>query len=249
MMTETLSIRATPRVHQACCLALLVGAATITAGCQSAMRSDAMPDARLLTEQPIGPETLLAWPTYGIGKVQGFGGRAVIMTEAEDSKGVVMVSPQRYGPKVILRYDSLTLRPASVLVAILSASSASGEGGPALPEDYDGAIGPWVGPNPNYFFAFHNAPHNRRPFVNRVADGQAQLLAEADRYHMQTGQWHEIEVGRWDDRLWLEIDGARVLDVVDDQPLGAGHLALRIRGTGPEIASAMIRNVRVLTPQ
>ena len=191
---------------------------------------------------------LLEWPAYGQGTVQDFRGEAVIMTEAEESEGMVLVSPQRCGRRVVLRYKAFALTPGSVLVVILSASDGAETDRLTLPAGYDGAIGPWVGPKPNYFFAFHNAAHMRHPFVNRFGGGEGRMLAEADGPAMRVGRWHDVEVGRWDDRLWFKIDGRMVLRARDGRPLGDGHVALRIRGTGPHAASVMLREVRLLEP-
>ncbi|MEM7681491.1 MAG: hypothetical protein AAF288_06015 [Planctomycetota bacterium] len=195
--------------------------------------------------KPLSVDTLLAWPVYGRGSVEGYRNQAVILREQVGSAGLMLVSPKPYGQRVVLRYRVMTLQAGSVLVAILSTSGPEEAGTLSLPEGYDGGIGPWLGPNPNYFFAFHNAPHMRNPFVIRVGDGDTNLLEEADRAYMTVGRWHDVEVGRRDGRLWLSIDGQRVIDTTDTPPLGSGRIALRIRGTGPELASAMIRDVRI----
>lgn len=215
-------------------------------GCESVQVVDTEGKSYIGRETKLDVDELLTWPAYGIGTVEGFRNRAVIIREVAGSKGVMVVSPNSFSENLIIRYQAMTLTAGTVLVTIHSASGAEGADLPVLPENYDGAIRPWLGSNPGYFFAFHNAAHLRYPFVNRAGDGQFSLLHEADQYYMTLGRWHDVEVGRWDDQVWLSIDGQRVLDVTDDAPIPSGAIALRIRGTGPEQASVMIRDLMLI---
>lgn len=197
--------------------------------------------------QTISPYALMEWQAYGRGTVEAYREQAVVLREEPGSSGLMLVSPETYGVDVVLRYRLLTLQPGTVMVTILSVSGSSGEHALLLPAEYDGSIGPWMGPNPNYFFAYHNAAHMRHPFVMRVGtDGNA-LLEESERAHMSVGRWYDIEVGRHGGLVWLSINSERVLETEDSDPLGPGKVAFRIRGTGPEIASVMIRDVRIFS--
>ena len=214
-------------------------------GCDAASRADSGFVESQETLNVLDVDALLAWEVYGRGTVEAHRGQAVILREASGSSGLMLVSPGGYGTNVVVRYRVLTLQPGTVLVTILSASGPAGQQALSLPADYDGGIGPWLEVNPNYFVAFHNAAHMRYPFVMRVGGDGNTLLEESKRSHMIVGRWHDIEVGRRGGHVWLSIDGERVLDVNDTDPLGPGKLALRIRGTGPEIASAIIRDLEI----
>jgi hypothetical protein len=43
----------------------------------------------------------------------------------------------------------------------------------------------------------------------------------------------------------MSVDGKLLFEGVDENPLGGGHVALRIRGISEETASCLIRNVRI----
>lgn len=218
------------------------------AGCDAQRTLDRAVEEVASQAVHLSVEELLAWPAYGRGAVEGYRNQALILREEPGSVGVMIVSPDAYSESVVIRFRAFTLRPATVLVAILSASDVDGAEGLPLPATYDGSIRPWLGPIESYFLAFHNAAHLRYPFVNRVSADGAVILDEAGRSWMHSGRWYEVEAGRDGGEVWLSIDGERVLHAIDDQPLGPGRLAIRVRGTGPEVASAMIRDVRVLEP-
>ncbi len=93
--------------------------------------------------------------------------------------------------------------------------------------------------------AFHNAPHNRYPFVNRFPVSGNNPLTEAGQSYMQPGVYYHLDVGREHERIWLAIDGEKIIEAIDPEPLGEGHFSFRIRGTGNEIASCLIRNVKI----
>lgn len=188
-------------------------------------------------------EQLLAWDQWGKGFIGGFGISVLQMTEDPNSAGLMIVSPEPYDSDVVVSYKVMTLRPATVLVAMLSASNGDGSGKLVVPQDFDGNLGNWTKGATDYFFAFHNAPHSRKPFVNRRTPDGATLLDEADESYMSVGKWHEIEAGRSGNRVWLKIDGETVVDATDNNPIDNGHLAFRIRGSGTERASCFIKDV------
>lgn len=193
--------------------------------------------------KPIPVHELMNWHSAGQGTIGTFRDRALQMTEASESEGLMIVSPDSYGEQVVLRFSAMTLRPATVLVVMLSASDADGSGQLTIPDDFDGDLANWNSDASDYFFAFHNAPHFRYPFIIRRHGDSAELLEEASRSYMTVGRWHEIECGRDGNRLWLTIDGKTVLDVEDPGPLEGGSVALRIRGSGTERASAFFKDL------
>lgn len=193
----------------------------------------------------IPAEELIKWEAYGRGTVQVYRNQAIQMTEDPDSAGVMIVSPRAFGTRSSMRFRALTLTPGTVIVAIHSASGQGHKGAPYLPPEYEGDIAPWLS-QPCYFFAMHNAPHLRYPFVMRCSgDAPPQTLMETDQHYMTTGTWHDIEVIRTGDRLRLRIDRKTILDTRDADPHGPGHLAIRIRGTGTQQASCLITDLSI----
>ncbi len=58
----------------------------------------------------------------------------------------------------------MPMNPASVCVAILYASDMGDAESLTMPTGYDGSMGHWINEIDNYFFAFHNQAHYRKPF-------------------------------------------------------------------------------------
>lgn len=195
--------------------------------------------------EPISVNDLLAWDRRGNGYFGSFGRQVLQMTEGSNSGGMTLISPEPYGTDIKLTYDVMTLRPATVLVNMLSVSDGGNSGELNIPANYNGAMGDWPDGVVDYFFAFHNAPHSRYPFIVRNGRDGGDLLGEADRNYMVSGQWYQIEITRSGGSLTLAIDEETVLEVSDPDPLGEGHIAFRIRGSGTERASCFIKNVDI----
>ena len=73
----------------------------------------------------------------------------------------------------LVRYERMPLNPGSVAVLLFSASDVGEGESLTLPPDYDGGMGAWTTGTQNYFFAFHNATHDRTPFGVRFPTGLA----------------------------------------------------------------------------
>lgn len=187
------------------------------------------------------------WTFYGEGTrlLEGHG-QCLLKEKPESSKGVGLISPKSYSTEVVMRYKAMALTPATVLVAILSASKQGESTELTLPENYDGTINYWSGGCENYFFAFHNAAHNMPPFVRRFDDERI-MLDIAKKNVMHVGKYYTIEVGRKENIIWLKIDGKTILKYKDPKPYSGGHLGLRIRGTGGEYAACLIKDFEILT--
>ena len=187
------------------------------------------------------------WTFYGIGKgmLEGHG-QYLLKEDPNGSKGVGLISPETYSDHIIMRYQVMALTPATVLVAILSASDRGGGSELTIPDNYDGSIQLWSGGCDNYFFAFHNAAHNYPPFIRRFDDKRI-ILDMANKNVMHVGKYYAVEVGRKGERLWLKIDGKTILKTKDPNPYSAGHLGLRIRGTGSEYAACLIKDLEIMS--
>jgi len=200
--------------------------------------------ASVVSAEQIDTQTIAEeWTSYGMGVVR-YQNRMVFMKEAEETSGVGVMSPEAYGENVVLRYELMPMTPASVCVAVLSASDNGDGQSLTFAEDYDGGIGMWTRDTLNYFFAFHNQAHDSKPFVRRFQPEFVQF-AVADDNVMHTGKFYTVEVGRKGAMLWLEVDGVRLFEAEDPSPLGGGHIGFRIRGIKGMQAACLIRNVSV----
>lgn len=182
------------------------------------------------------------WAFYGNG-IRKVERGMLYMKESPGSLGVMLVSPDAYGENVTVKYEVMPMTAASVCVLVMSASDPGDATTLSLPDDYDGSMGHWINSVENYFFAFHNASHNRFPFAIRFPERT--LIDEYHESVMTTGKFHELEVGRRDGRIWLKIDGKIIVEGIDEDPLGSGFLAFRIRGLSEEPAACLIRKVRI----
>jgi len=126
---------------------------------------------------------------------------------------------------------------------MISASDKDTGGDIQVPADYDGSFGLWTQGNvQNYLFAFHNAAHERLPFI--VKDPGMEPLSEAEK-HVTGERWHDIEVGRNGANLSMKIDGALVAETKDPtaESLPGGRVCFRLRGTPDAQASAWFKDV------
>lgn len=189
----------------------------------------------------ITPETLhTEWAFHGMGS-HAAQNRMFYMEEAEGSAGVMLVSPQAYQGDLTLRYELMPMNAASVCVVILHASDKGEAGSLTLPENYDGGMGHWIREVDNYFFAFHNAAHDRTPFAVRFPGGSP--IGEFGANVIRSGEFHTIEIQRRGGTLSLSVNGKQLFQGTDPEPLDGGHLAFRIRGIPQLPAACLIRNV------
>ena len=198
-------------------------------------------------EVRVAPEELSEWSFYGEGFVAVDAQQQhTVLAEMPGSKGVMLVSPESYDGDLVVSYQIRPLTPESVLVAMLSASDRGADTTLHFPENYDGNMGYLTTDTDNYFVAFHNAAHNLPPFIRRYAEetvGHEQLvIAESN---SMTTEWHTVEVGKQEGRLWLKVDGAIVIEATDTAILEAGHLIFRMRGTSERIGVCLIKDLRI----
>jgi len=193
--------------------------------------------------EEVKASDMVNWEFHGTGKVTTWGSQ-LLLSETEGSKGVILISPSSYGKNVVVSYDVMTLTPASVLVLMLSSSNNESLG-LDIGADYDGNLGTLREEVAFYMIAYHNAPHNRFPFVNKYPKEGENLLQEAEKTFMHPGIYYHVEVGREGDRIVLSVDGQKVLDVVDPDSFPGGKIVFRARGTGHHSASCLMRNLKI----
>jgi hypothetical protein len=182
------------------------------------------------------------WSFHGIGS-RRTQGAMFYMREDIDSKGVMIVSPETFSRDMTVRYEIMPMSAASVCVVMLSASDTGDGKTLTIPADYDGAMGHWTQNVNNYFFAFHNAAHNRTPFAIRFPAKKE--IGQNSENVMRSGEFFTVEAGCRQGRQWLKINGRLMFEGEDDAPLGGGHLAFRLRGIAGEPASCLIRNLTI----
>ncbi|TKG96883.1 hypothetical protein EYV94_00170 [Puteibacter caeruleilacunae] len=198
-------------------------------------------------KEVVSPQDLAKWDFYGLGKAYTEVHNQFCITEADVSKGAMIVSPKRYGENIIVRYKAMTLTHAAVLVAMLSASDHGKSTGLTVPENHDGAMPFWRDEVDCYFFAFRNGPHNFTPFVRKYPKKDNTALGSAEENVMYAGKFHDIEVGRIGKKLWLKIDGSLMFDAVDEKPLTEGRIAFRTRGTAGFKAAFLMKDLEIYT--
>ena len=192
----------------------------------------------------VSPEELAnQWTFHGEGS-SAAQNRMFYMEETIGSKGVMIVSPKTYEGDVTIRYELMPMNPASVCVAILYASDMGDAESLTMPAGYDGSMGHWINEIDNYFFAFHNQAHDRKPFGIRFATGNQ--LGEGEANVMRSGEFHTIEIRRRGEMFSLFVNDERLFEGRDPDPLDSGHIAFRLRGISQHAASCLIRNLTIL---
>jgi hypothetical protein len=190
-------------------------------------------------------EEVAQWDLHGAGEVTAAGDE-VVLREGSESLGVVLLSPERFGDRVVLNYRIMPNQHEGVLLAMLAV--AARDGSPlAVPTDHRGAMPFWNGPaaeSANFMAAFHTGYHQPEAFMRRNPGG-VDLASTLD--PATTERWFEVEFGRDGARVWLRLDGVLLLDSIDpaNGAVGGGQVGFRLRGPGDGTFSARIRDVRV----
>ncbi len=195
-------------------------------------------------KEVVSAEDLASWDFRGMGKAFASGGGGFCLAENDSTLGAVMISPNPYKGDVIIRYKTLALTSATVLVFMHSATDV-GSDKLTIPADYNGNMGLWVNEKDNYFYAFKNAPHNFPPFLRKYPLPGGEPLALANENFMLPGVYYAIEIGRIGNKLWLSVDGQKIIETEDKSILPGGHLVFRIRGTAGFKAACLIKEVEI----
>lgn len=197
------------------------------------------------TVTKYSPKDLESWQSLGAGKGYVTHGQ-FMMEEIEESKGFMIFSPNKY-KDVILRYEVLTMNPATVLVALLNTSDVGKSTGLTLKENSD-SFGFWTKEAEDYMFGFRVMAHNSTPFLRKhpAPKGGNSRIGLAEKNVMHSGWRHTVECGKNGSRIWLKIDDEILIDVIDDKPLSAGQIAIRVRGTASDLGKSMIRNLEII---
>lgn len=198
------------------------------------------------TVTKYSPKDLKSWQSLGDGL--GYVTHSqFMMEEVEGSIGFMIFSPEKY-KDVVLRYEVMTMNPATVLVAVLNASDKGNSTDLTISNDNKGSFGFWTKEVEDYMFGFRVVAHNSTPFLRKhpVVDGGDGIIGLTEKDVMHSGWRHLVECGKKGTKVWLKIDGETIIDVTDDKPLEAGKIAIRVRGTGSDLGKSMIRNLEII---
>lgn len=225
--------------------AIILALVSILSSGMNAQNSGNGPDLNKFKKEVTTSGDLAEWDFWGMGKAFEFGGGSFCLTENDSTAGVLIVSPDSYSGDLVIRYKTLALTSATVLVVMHSISDLDSDKKLSIQEDYNGNMGLWVNDKDNYFYAFRNAPHNLPPFIRRYPQPgeEAQVLATEN--FMVPGLYYSIELGRIGNRLWLSVDGKKIVETVDESILPGGHVAFRIRGTAGFKAACLIKELEI----
>lgn len=197
-------------------------------------------------EQKISADDLVKWKLLGQGKAFNIFNGQTCLSEAEESQGLMLISPDSYGD-IMLRYKILALTPATVLVTILSASDGLNKNTLTIPSGYEGGMKLLNEDSRNYLFAYKNAPHGANPFVLKNP-GSVQTANASGPDLMVAGVYYDVEIVKSGKSIRMSIDGKRVVEMQDNSPHGKGNILFRIRGTAGLTASCLIRDLSIFTP-
>ena len=186
------------------------------------------------------------WQSVGDGKVTVVAGQ-LFMEEIEGSVGFAVISPGVYGD-IVLRFEIMTLNPATVMGALLNISDIGDSENLTISNGNKGAFGFFTKEIENYIFGFREMAHNSMPFIRKspVAGTESGILGLADHEPMQSGWRYLVECGKKGTNLWLKIDGKSIIEVTDNQPLQKGKIGIRVRGTGSDLGKCMVRNIEII---
>lgn len=194
----------------------------------------------------ISVTDLTAWSFYGKGKAYpDKGHNQFCVTESDESVGAMIVSPKPYIGDVIVRYGTLALTPATVLVVLLSISDLGETTSLTIPAGYDGNNEFWLKNTENYFFAFRNASHNLAPFLRKWPIPGRESLAVAKKDVMLPGVYHEVELGCVKNEIWLKVDGNTLFKTKDTSALKGGRIAFRTRGIDGFKGAFLMKDLRI----
>ena len=99
-------------------------------------------------------------------------------------------------------------------------------------------------------FAFHNAAHNKTgPFVRKYPEPGKLPLIQAKKNALEVGKYHHVEIGIEEDNIWFRVDGKIIFKAKDEVYYKGGKVILRIRGTGHEQASCIMKNVKIYSKE
>ncbi len=189
---------------------------------------------------------LSGWKVVGGGSIEALDNdEGYRLREGTDSNGVTLVSPDSYGPNVVLTFRVKPEQREGVCVVFLAASDSTGQ--LEIPPDNDGSIGFWSeGSVRNYMIAFHTAYHQPNLFI-RKNPGLVDIAQTPD--VAVNEEWYDMEIGKQGPRVWVSVNGTMALEGIDPDGTGlpGGRIGIRLRGPGDGSYSCLVRDVSIRT--
>lgn len=210
-----------------------------------AQQAESTLDLESYKKEVISSKDLAEWDFWGMGKAFDAGGGQFCLTENDSTLGAVLISPESYAGDVIIRYKTYALTTAAVLVVMHSITDLDSDEKLTIPGNYNGSMALWVNDKDNYFYAFRNAAHAYPPFIRRYPVPGNDALVIAKENFMLPGVYYSIEVGRMGNKLWLSVDGKKIIETEETSILPGGHIAFRVRGTAGFKAACLIKDLEV----
>lgn len=193
-------------------------------------------------QRAITAQELADWTPLGSGSHTVFQD-GLLVKEAADSKGFMLLSKERFSKDFILRFSMVPLTSSAVLVLVVhAADTASGEL-LSVPPNYDGSMGIWTTEKQSYFVAFRNAPHASVPYIQKQPGKQVVKAQQPD--DLLPGKKYKIELGSKSGLIWLKVDGKLVVQMKDAHPLPAAQFAFRVRGLPGLPAAFLLHEISV----
>ena len=223
---------------------MVVLLAGLTLSSHAQQKQNSALDLEKYKKELVSSQDLLGWDFFGLGRAFESGGGSFCLTENDSTLGAVMISPESYSGDVVVRYKTLALTSATVLVFMHSASDV-GSDKLTIPTDYNGNMGMWTSEKDNYFHAFRNEAHNFPPFIRKYPVPGGDALALASENVTLPGVFYAVEIGRIGNSLWLSVDGQKIIETEDESVLPGGHLVFRVRGTAGFKAACLIKEVEI----
>jgi hypothetical protein len=191
---------------------------------------------------------LTKWELWGIGKIEiDIKENAFKLVEGNKSKGVVLLSPEKYSKDVYISFDVKPLQFEVVCIVFISATDSNRKSVTA-PENYDGNSDFWTSSKSgvkSYAVAFHTGYHQPNIFIKKNPGwnslGEIKDVATAE-------QWYKIDIIKKNNLITLKINGNIVLESKDESGefLKKGQIGLRLRGTGNGSSSILFNNLIIL---
>ena len=182
------------------------------------------------------------WEMFGEGNKSLESG-ILLLRQSRKSEGVVLLNPEVFEKKVVLRFEIMPLTPFSLFSIFFSVSNLEESDSLNIPYRYNGGMKFWNKEVQGYLFRLCNAAANEVPYLWKL--GENIMLAEGEENVVIPGIFNKVEVGRKRDKFWLLINGKEILRVGDFHDYTEGQIGFRLSGVFGRKGECLIRKVSI----